>query len=185
MAQKYIMWGDTNNVPFMTLKKGKFECILKSVPISKLLYNACRGDYELTLASFPKLTTISSLQGMADMFNQCDNLTSASFPKLTTISGKYGMNATFANCHNLTSVSFPELTTISGEYGMYAIFLNCSNLTSVSFPKLTTVNYPNGTFIHAGPSTLTIHLPKALSSLGITNNNSSNSSSYCSFVYDL
>ena len=131
MAQKYIMWGDINNVPFMTLNKGKFKCILKSISIESLLYCVCYRN------------------------------------------------------SSLTSVSFPELTTISGAYAMNNAFSSCSSLTSVSFPKLTTVTYPKTAFYQIGSSALTIHLPKALSSLGITNNGSSNSTSYCSFVYDL
>ena len=132
MAQKYIMWGDVNNVPFITLNKGKFECILKSISFSQtLLKYACCYDT------------------------------------------------------NLTSVSFPELTAISGQYAMEYAFIGCTNLTSVSFPKLTTLTYPSTALSCIGPSTLTVHLPKALSSLGITNNGGSTSSNYCSFVYDL
>ena len=112
-------------------------------------------------------------------------ITNIVFSELTTISDDYALNYAFSNWGNLTEVKFPKLTTISGNYALNCAFDNCSKLTSISFPKLTTVTYPKTTFFQAGSSSLTIHLPKALSSLGITNNDGSNSSSYCKFAYDL
>ena len=212
MAQEYVLWGDKKGIPFMTLNRGKFKCILRSIPSNFLLEHICTvnknltsvsfpklttilGSYalryafydctNLTSVSFPKLTTISGSYALGYVFYSCSKLTSVSFPKVTTISGSYALNYAFSDCTNLTSVSFPEVTTISGSYALSYAFSDCTNLTSVSFPKLTTVSYPNNAFWQAGSSSLTIHLPKALSSLGITNNNGSNSSSYCSFVYDL
>ena len=179
-------------------KDAKLSCHLKALNItsasfseltaisnaSGLSYVFSESGY-LTSVSFPELTTISGNYALNSAFYDCAKLTSVSFPKLTTISGNYALNRTFYNCTNLTSVSFPELTTISDSYALNSTFYNCANLTSVSFPKLTTVTYPKNAFCQAGSSTLTIHLPKALSNLGITNDNRSNSSSYCRFVYDL
>ena len=185
MAQKqeYVMWGDVNNVPYITVKNGKFECILKKIFIDRLLYLS-NTPKNITSAVFPELTAINSDSGLAYLFNGCSQLTSVSFPKLVTLGGFYNM-LSFCSNTALTSVSFPELTTLLSSCIFQTAFTDCPKLTSISFPKLTTVTYPKTAFYQMGSSTLTVHLPKALSSLGITNDNESNSSSYCKFAYDL
>ena len=145
-------------------------------------------------AETPKLnTSISSelvIKGKRNTFNLFSNcyslsVTSVTFSDLTTISDSGKLINAFVDCSKLTSVSFPKLTTISGEYAMDNAFYYCEQIPSVSFPKLTTVTHPKSAFYQAATSSVTIHLPKALSSLGITNNGSSNSANYCSFAYDL
>ena len=150
------------------------------------MYDAFSSCTNLTSVSFPKLTTVAGENAMSYAFSSCTNLTSVSFPELTTISGDGSIAFIFANCTNLTSVSFPELTTISGKSVLNYAFSSCKKLTSVSFPKLTTVTEPKSAFFQMGTtSALTVHLPKALSSLGITNHVNTNDPSYGSFVYDL
>ena len=158
------------------------KLIITGMKLSYFPYNYNEQLYSVTKIIFKGLTIVddgilqNSLQGM-------NNLISVSFPKLTTI-GTYGLSFAFSYCENLTSVSFPEVTTI-GAGGLQYAFYRSYAINSVSFPKLTTVTYPKTAFYQMGSSTLTVHLPKALSSLGITNNGGSNSSNYCSFVYDL
>lgn len=89
--------------------------------------------------SFPALTTLSGISGLAYAFYNCPVLTSVSFPELTTLSGVTCMNYMLSACQALTSVSFPKLTTITGGSSLTRILSSCPVLTSVSFPKLATL----------------------------------------------
>ena len=75
MAQKYIMWGDKTGIPFMTLNKREFKCILGNMPSNFSLRNVCYKNNNLTSVSFPKLTTISGNNALSYAFYRCGNLT--------------------------------------------------------------------------------------------------------------
>lgn len=95
----------------------------------------------------------SSVESMANMFEDCSSLASLEVEKLST-GAATSMKGMFKNCNNLTALNLSKLKTIRVT-NMSEMFAGCSKLASLDVKDFRTINVKNMSEMFRGCSSLT------------------------------
>lgn len=107
---------------------------------------AFEGCQALVGVDFNNIVQITGNSALRQAF-RITNIASADMSKITKITGIYSLYQVFAGCSNLTSVDLSGLEEVTGQYTMYSAFDGCGLTGLLDLSSLKTVGGTYGSSV--------------------------------------